>query len=142
MADPATDESGSKLRDLAMAWRKVAVDTAIEQNPILKPSDFDGVEPDQIKTKAQETVASRKAEADELLRIALESRGVAVDSDLESALSTLTGGATPTVKDDGAAARLASVGSLGGSPHKPSTPVPESAKGKILAGLAVSKTVR
>ena len=137
MANPETEESGSKLRDQMVAWRRIAVDAAVSQFKFVKPEDLDGVEPDQIVTKAQEVEAARKEASDGLLREALVSRGVAVDSDLESALSALTGGTeAPAVTDDGAAARLALVGSLGGSPHKPSTPVPETAKGKILAGLA------
>ncbi len=136
MTDPEQEESGGKLRDQMVAWRKIAVDSVVGQFKHVQPSDLDGVDPDQVLTKAQEAEAARKAQADGLLRSALGDL-IKPDEDLETALSRL-GAAPVDPGDDKAAARIASLGSLGGTPVKPKkVEIPADAHGKILAGLAL-----
>ncbi len=135
MAVPDEEESGGKLRDQMVAWRRIAVDAAVSQFKRVNPSDLDGVDPDQIMKKAQEVEAARKEEGDSLLRQALGGL-IGPDEDLETALSRL-GAAPVTPTDDKAAARIASLGSLGGTPVRPKVEVvPDDALGKIRAGLA------
>ncbi len=134
MTDPEKDESGSKLRDQMVAWRKIAVDAAVERFKHVKPSDLDGVDPDQIVKTAQEVEATRKAEAEGLVRQALGGL-IGPDEDLETALSRL-GAAPVTPTEDNAAARIASLGSLGGTPVKAKVEAPADSLGKIRAGLA------
>ncbi|MBA3405406.1 MAG: hypothetical protein H0U13_12095 [Gemmatimonadaceae bacterium] len=135
MTVPEQEESGGQLRDKMVAWRKIAVDSVVGQFKHVQPSDLDGVDPDQVLSKAQEAEAARKAQADGLLRSALGDL-IKPEEDLETALSRLGAPKDAPVQDN-AAARIASLGSLGGTPVRPKVEVvPDDALGKIRAGLA------
>lgn len=135
------EESGSTLRQKleaaiaeANAWKSQAIGLAGASHKGIKADDFEGVAPDQFSAKAKEIAEARAAEREALLKEALAER-FGPDVDLDSVLSN----PASQPADDGAAARIASLGSLGGSPPSAvSTPV-DPGRDRIAAALASQK---
>lgn len=124
-----SQESGSALRqklEAALAKERAATKAAAEAVSkgfkFVKPEDLQDVEAHELSEKAAEIEQNRAAEQDRLLRQALADRGFA-DEDLDTAISKLKGGNEPASSDEGAAERVASLGSLGGT--APSKPEPQ-----------------
>lgn len=120
-ADEA-QESGKEFRaklEAALAENKALRESYAKTFKYVSADDLVGVAPDQLTVKAQEIDASRKAEREALAMEFLAERGVPSEQ-LETVLSSLAAGtppATQTTEDESAAARIASLGSLGGSAH-------------------------
>lgn len=137
-----TEQSGQEFRAKAeaafaevKALRQHNAELVASQFIYVKPEDLLQFEPSQISEKAIELEAAGKEAADTLLRKALASRGVA-EADLEKVLANLADPAQPVVDD--VAARMATLGTMGGSVPKVKAETPVDAKAKILAGLAAS----
>jgi CHAT domain-containing protein len=140
VANPEGEESGSTLRTKleealanASKWESLAAAKVASTYKYVKPEDLHGVDPDEVDTKAKEVEAIRKADADRYLRQALVDRGVPEDQ-LDTAISALV----ETPKADDAAARLASLGQLNGTPPTRQAPPPRTPAEKIRAGILAS----
>jgi hypothetical protein len=99
--------SGGPLRDKYEAARKVALDLTIQANPGLKPTDFNGVDPDQFVTHATALKQQRMTQLAEDL-------GVTMD-ELPAALARAKGESSQPEAET-PQARTANLGSLGGRP--------------------------
>lgn len=111
-----SEESGSALRakvEAANAENKALRELYAGTFKHVKADDLAGVVPAEFATKAAEIETARLAERDAIAKEVLAERGLPVE-DLDTVLQTLNqpqaGGA-----DDGAAARIASLGQLGGT---------------------------
>lgn len=87
----------------------------------VKAADLVDVDPSQLASKAQEIETARKAEREASAREFLIERGVAEDQ-LEAVLSGKPAAVSPTVVEDGAQARIASLGQLPGTPIQQNNP--------------------
>ena len=122
--DESQGQSGQEFRQKfeatqaeAAGLRKLVADQFGVEVDVLKD-----VPVDQIKTKAEEAVAARKAAEEAVIRKAL---GLSEDADLETALAKVKGGETTTTTQGQASAPFTSTGSLGGTapPATDQTPV-------------------
>ena len=115
-----TEESGAAWRakhEAAIAEARALREALAETFKYVKADDLAGVAPAEVKTKAAEIEAARKAERELIAREVLAERGLPVD-DLDTVFQTLTQQpAAETV--DSAAARIASLGSLPGTVPNP-----------------------
>lgn len=117
-----TTESGKEFRakyEALMASERALRESFASTFKYVSADDLKDLAPDQLKSKAQEIEASRKAEREALAKEFLAERGVPSEQ-LETVLSSLAAGtppATQTTEDESAAARIASLGQLGGTAH-------------------------
>lgn len=101
--------SGGPLREKFEVARRVALDLTIQANPGLKPTDFNGVDPDQFVAHA----AGLKQQRQTMLA---EELGVSID-DLPAALARAKGETSSEAPaQETPQARTANLGALGGRP--------------------------
>lgn len=112
-------ESGSELRErleavLAenKALRGTTTKVVASAYKYVKPEDLDGVDPDQLMDKAKELEAARIEERRRIFEETAKELGLEISADQTS---------KPAGKDE-TASRIASVGSLTGTPLKPPDP--------------------
>jgi hypothetical protein len=123
------EESGSVLRgklEAAMAaekaWKSKALE-ALTKGTHVTPADLADVTVDELETKVAEVNKAREAERTSIFEAELKARGLSLDSI-----------GKPAQADD-PMSRVASLGSLNGTPPSRHQPEPADAKARIQAAL-------